>query len=230
MVDKRPRRWNLEEALALLKAHYPGLSRPAPTDLWEQILWENVAYLADDERRRAAFKELKAKVGTAPDKILKAPGATLVAISRKGILAGPNVEKLRECARIMMSDFGGDPRAMASLPTDTLRAALRKFPRIGAPGADRLLLFARREPSLALESNGVRVLLRLGFGREDPSYAKAYASLKKAMGALPADFDYLIEAHELLRHHGKTLCKRSNPACGSCPLVERCPTGIANVR
>ena len=47
------------------------------------------------------------------------------------------------------------------------RRALKRFPGIADPGADKLLLFAGVTPYLALDSNGLRVLLRLGYGEED---------------------------------------------------------------
>ena len=43
---------------------------------------------------------------------------------------------------------------------------LKKFPAIGDPGVDKILLLTRTEPVMALDSNGLRVLVRLGFGAE----------------------------------------------------------------
>jgi endonuclease-3 len=78
-------------------------------------------------------------------------------------------------------------------------------------------------PALALDSNGLRVLLRLGFGKEEKSYAKSYRSAREAAQAqLESDFDVLIEAHQLLRRHGQELCKRNEPRCDACPLRKEC--------
>ncbi|MDO8562918.1 MAG: hypothetical protein Q7S25_03630, partial [Candidatus Limnocylindria bacterium] len=53
---------------ALEKAHGKP---PAPElrDPLELILWEEVGYLVDDEKRRLAFAALKTKVGTRADRI-----------------------------------------------------------------------------------------------------------------------------------------------------------------
>ena len=98
-----------------------------------------------------------------------------------------------------------------------------KFPSIGAPGADKILLLSRSHPVFALDSNGLRVLLRLGHGREAKSYAATYRSVQEAIAPqLEPDHDWLIRAHLLLRRHGQTLCRRSRPLCEACPVAEGC--------
>ena len=43
--------------------------------------------------------------------------------------------------------------------------ALKRFPSIGDPGAEKILLFTRSYPVMALDSNGLRVLCRVGSRR-----------------------------------------------------------------
>jgi endonuclease-3 len=103
------------------------------------------------------------------------------------------------------------------------KKALQKFPSIGAPGAEKILLFTRTYAVLALESNGLRVLLRLGFAEERKNYAASYAAVQEALkDQIGTDCDFLIAAHQLLRRHGKSLCRTNNPACEICPVNSRC--------
>ena len=114
-------------------------------------------------------------------------------------------------------------KPLLKLPLDDAKKALRKFPSIGEPGAEKILLFAGSHPVLALDSNGLRVLLRLGFGREDKNYAKSYRSAQKAAApGLPLDVAWLTETHQILRRHGKELCKTNHPRCEACPLKKEC--------
>ena len=62
------------------------------------------------------------------------------------------------------------------MPLARARRLLRRFPGIGEPGADKVLLFSRTQPVFALDSNGLRTLLRLGYGREVKSYPATYRS------------------------------------------------------
>jgi endonuclease III len=105
--------------------------------------------------------------------------------------------------------------------------ALRLFPGIGEPAAEKILLFTRAQPVLALDSNGLRALRRLGYGEEKKNYAATYASVRDAFApSLPGRYDTLIEAHQLLRRLGRELCKVSAPRCGSCPLAGVCPHAL----
>jgi endonuclease III len=187
------------------------------------ILWENVAYLADDDRRQQAFQTLKKSIGTEPTQILSASVEALLEVTRHGIMAEQFVNKLRSCARIVLEEFDGDLRPVLRMPLPKARKALQTFPGIGEPGAEKILLFSRISPILALDSNGLRVLLRLGFAEEKKSYSTTYRLVQKAAEqGRDGDWSWLIQAHLLLRRHGQELCRRSEPMCDQCPLAGDC--------
>ena len=219
-------RISLPQVVARLQAHY-GLPKPPPTDdPWHFILWENVAYLADDTRREKAMTLVKKRAGTRPEQILSASDDVLLEVARFGIMPELRIERLRECARIALEDFDGDLRAILEWPVPKARRALQKFPGIGAPGAEKILMCCHRHPALALESNGLRVLLRLGFGEETKSYSKTYRLVQEAtQSELEEDYPRLIGAHQLLRRHGQEVCTNSRPCCADCPLLPDCPSG-----
>ncbi len=220
---KARRRPAFAEAIAILRGLYGKPKPPAVTGPFQQILWENVAYLTSDAKRAEAFAMLEQNVGLEPKRIIAAPLSTLQRIGRKGILPAGTAAKLREIAEIALEEFGGNLQPILELPLKDAKNALRKFPSIGEPAAEKILLFARAHPVFGLDSNGLRPLLRLGFGREERSYAASYRSAQEAAAAeLPRDFEGLIEAAQLLRRHGQELCKRSHPRCEACPLRPDC--------
>jgi endonuclease-3 len=187
------------------------------------VLWENTAYLADDDRRREAFQTLKKRIGTEPAQILTASDEALLEVTCHGILAEKLAMKLRKCAQIVLEEFDGDLRPVLKLPFAKAKKALQKFPGIGEPGADKILLLCKVYPVLALDSNGLRVLLRLGFGQEKKSYSTTYRLVQKAVEEeLDNDYSWLIQTHLLLRQHGQELCKRTKPECKKCPLAPDC--------
>jgi hypothetical protein len=81
------RRWPLRKTLGVLEKKYGRPPPPPARTAFEHVLWENVAYLADDEKRARAFRELKARVGLSPDAIAAAPGAVLERIAGAGVMA-----------------------------------------------------------------------------------------------------------------------------------------------
>ncbi len=215
-----------EKIIARLEKHYGKPQPPPETDPWSLILWENVAYLANDARRRAAFFKLRKRFGTKPSSILAASDDELLAVTTQGILAERFVEKLRECARTALElypDTGGDLTPLLELPAAKAKKALSRFPGIGQPGAEKILLFGGAQATLALESNGLRVLTRIGYGEEKKSYSTTYRLVRAALEPeLPAEVGALVEAHQLLRRHGMETCKRSAPRCQDCPVRSLC--------
>ncbi len=219
----------LQQVIKRLAALYGKPEPPDATDPWEMIVWDNIAYLADDERRREAMTLLRETVGISPEQIMVAPVDRLMAVARHGISAENTVEKLRKGAEIALREFDGDLRPILKRPTAQAKKALKRFPAIGDPGADKILMFGHALPVLALDSNGLRVLIRLGYGEEKPNYSATYRLVQEAIEPeLEKRYPRLIEAHQLLRHHGQELCRRSKPRCTECPLREGCLWAEAN--
>ena len=185
-----------------------GPADPVPSaDGWELVLAENVAYLVDDQRRWQAVAALTRAVGLAPEQILAAPDAVLLAVVA-GIRPAERVARLRRCAEL----------AIAGAPW-------RAFPGIGSPGAERIELYTGRRPVLALDANALRVLVRLGYGDATRSYAATYRQAQAAASAeLPETVPARQRAHQLLRRHGRTICRRNRPACTACPIAVDCPS------
>jgi endonuclease III len=219
------RRPSLTSVVEALEGAYGRPPKPPTTDPWEAILRVNVVYLADEEQRDAAFKVLKKDVGVRPRDILAASPLTLLRISGlAGILAENSARKVRQAAEIAETEFGGNLKPVLDLPTPQAKRALKKFPGIGDPGAEKLLLFAGRLPVLAPESNALRVLVRLGFAPEGGAYAATYRTAQaNALESAPKDPPWLVKAHQLLKIHGQQTCKQSRPLCEKCVLNRVCP-------
>jgi endonuclease-3 len=217
-------RLNFTKVIQKLKAHYGEPAPPKTTDPFELIILENIAYLVDDGRREKAFDLLRDTVGLRPIDILNATNEQLDQATKVGGVS-PQLRstRLKECALIALNEFGGDLRMVLKPPFAKAIKALKQFPGFGEPGAEKILLFTKTHPVLALDSNGLRVLLRLGFGSEKKNYSASYKSAREAIAdQLGDNCDELIETHQLLRQHGKTICKTNKPRCDQCPVSTVC--------
>jgi endonuclease III len=213
------------KAVKQLEQHYGPPALPVSRDPFELILYENIAYLVSDDRREKAYRELRKRIGLRPVDVLTAPLEQLAEITAMGgIFPELRARRLQESARLVRDQFGGNLRRALPLDPAQARKALRKFPVIGEPGADKILLFTGAVPSLAPESNGLRVLVRLGFAQEHKNYAAMYRAAHIALQSEYGDeCKPLIAAHQLLKRHGQELCRRSAPRCEACPLRKPCP-------
>jgi len=212
--------------LAKLEQHHGSPAAPRLAGPFEMILWVIVAYLADDERRAKAFEALRKRVGTTPAKILKAPISKLVEITRLGgaIAAEERAARLRVAAELAIEKYEGDLANVLKLPAPKAKKALMEFPMIGEPGAEKILLMCGALDVLALESNGLRTLVRLGVGQTSKSYASTYRSVRAVtLDELPGDAELLAKAHLLLRKHGQEICFQNEPNCPACPVSGECP-------
>lgn len=208
-----------------LKQHYGKPAVPPVDGLFELILWENAAYLLPDERRVEVFNTLRTQVGLNPEAIENAPDGVLLPIAiRGGMRPAMRVFRWRQIAQIALSQFGGNVDAVLHCSYEEARKALKQFPNVSDQGAERILLLCDVvDGNLPLESNGLRVVGRLGWGHIQKNYASTYRSVQETLKPeLPSDVEQLKEAHLLLRVHGRAVCKEKMPLCHQCPVAAEC--------
>ena len=216
---------SLEPILDTLEAHYgPQLPR-APTDPYQFLLWWHCGYPPAEPRCEQGWQALKREIGVDAEALRAARPAHLARVLRAGGLVPQlRAERVREVATRVLEDFAGDLTAgLARLSPAQAHAALRKFPGIGPPGADRILLFAGLAPLAAVPSSCPYVLPRIVAGRVAEGYRAGYLQAQRAVdAALPATCAPRQRAYLLLLRHGRELCKRERPLCARCPLAQRC--------
>jgi endonuclease III len=214
-----------QKLIAGLKRHYGDPALPPAEGPFELVMWENACYLLSDERRAAVLLGLRQQVGLDPHKIQNANRDVLLALAKKGGMR-PETRVFRwlEIARITIDQFEGDLSKILLGSYADAKRALKQFPNIGEPGAEKILLYCGVGPGLPLDWNGSRVLLRIGYGRANAkNYGAQYKSIQEAVvGQLPKGAGALAKAHLLLRQHGKEICRNNGPKCGECPVSSMC--------
>jgi len=214
----------LAHLLDRLEKLYGKPKPPHPTDPYEMILYINCGYPATDTSCAKAFDALKRSIGLRVDDILAAPKEKLTEVMRLGgIVPEPRAVRLKEIAALVKYTFAGDLRTVLRKPPPEAKKALKKFPTIGDPSAEKILLFTKTAPVAAIPSNCLHIPLRLGFGEEKKNYAASYRSAQEAIRTqLPEKCGALLRAYLLIKQHGRELCKRSRPRCEQCPVSSDC--------
>jgi len=214
-----------QKLITRLKRRYGEPSTPPAKGPFELVMWENACYLLPDERRAAVFEGLRRRVGLDPHKILAANPDVLLELAKMGgMQPETRVSRWLEIAHLVVDEFDGNLESVLQLPYARAKKALKRFPSIGDPGAEKILLLCGMVSALPLESNGCRVLVRIGFGRANAkNYAAQYRSIQEAIGGeLPKSAEALAHAHFLLRRHGQEICHTNGPDCGVCPVMDAC--------
>jgi len=195
-----------------------------PRDPFELIIWENAAYLVDDARRSCVFDTLKAKIGVTPMQLIAAGSKKIEAAIKDGGMQPPHrAAKVLHCAEIAIEFADGDlASTLKTLPAKKARKLLKRFPGIGDPGADKILLLCGFANNPGLDSNGLRVLERLGVIAVSNTYSASYRAGVALLVSEKVTGNRAKDAFALLREHGRVLCKRNNPECPRCPLRDEC--------
>jgi endonuclease III len=223
----------LQQIVLLLKKRHGEVKPPLPgRDPLPFLYLEAAGYLCTDDKRLAAFAALRDRVGLAPNAVLAAPMPVLATICRiGGLFPEKRAERLKEIAVLVRDEFGGDLTSVLSWEYAKARKALQRFPMIGEPGADRILMLCGYVGVFGFQSNEHRTLNRLGYGKELKNYTKSYRLTRDAArDELPSTNAALVQAALLLRQHGRVTCKVSAPRCVECPLTARCAWFKAHAR
>lgn len=215
----------LAAILDTLESFY-GVQVPgSPVDPYLFLIWWHCGYPPSEERCNRGWEALTTAVGVGVSELAVARSSRLArALKAGGMVPELRAARLKSIARTVLEDYAGDLRAaLVAVPADEARKRLRKFPGIGAPGADRILLFAGLEPVAAVPSGSPYVLVRIESGREGAKYTATYARAQQLIEArLPATLEARSRAYLLLQRHARELCKARNPKCGECPLTGSC--------
>lgn len=210
--------------LTRLESFY-GPQEPCwPSDPYLFLVWWHCGYPASDTACTKGWESLNREIGIEPQQLLKARPANLATALRPGGMV-PELRALRlkEIAARVQDEFGGDLRAALVGPLAQVRKALKTFPSIGDPGADRILLFAGIAPAAAIPSNCPHVVVRVRRGQESANYVATYREAQQAIEAeVPATLDARTRAYLLLKRHGQEVCKLTKPKCTQCTVKSSC--------
>jgi endonuclease-3 len=224
----------LQRVLDTLEKHHGQQEAAGPRDPYEMIVFVNCGYPATDASCARGYEALEREAGTKPGEILAAPKAKLAKLMRLGgIVPELRAQRLKDIAKLVNEEFGGDLKwSLEKLLQEEkdeekgirlAKRALKEFPVIGEPGADKILLFARLAPLAAVPSACVAVPQRILFGAEDKNYAAGYRAAREAIAAeVPEKFEARQRTYLLLKRHGQEICKRTKPKCEVCPISSQC--------
>ena len=178
--------------------------------LTQSVAWVNV------EKAIAALKGARL---LSPDRLAQAPVETIADLIRPCLYYNEKAKKLKAFTSLLQDRYSSDLFSLFALEIPCLRQELLSVWGIGEETADAIILYAANKPSLVIDAYTRRIFQRLGIIDEKATYA---AVRTLVMTSLPADVPLYSEYHALLVRHGKTRCRRRNPACHDCPLSALC--------
>ena len=206
-----------------LQKFYGTLPSP-PRDPFTLFIWEVLSGHSTPRKRDAALAALKRARALTPDSMWRAPQKTL---EEAVALAGPYRDQRLQALKKGVDIFRRSRDLPAAIrgPLVRARRALKGLPQMGDAGAYRMLLFAADHAVLPVDARVSRVARRLGYGEQQPDFARTARSVRDALGReIPADPVAYRRAFLYLNHHGAATCTEADPHCAVCPLRADCPS------
>jgi endonuclease-3 related protein len=211
-----------KEILEALRGLY-GESAAPPQDMFVYCLREICSFHTTEPKADSALRALH-QIGLTPAALSRARAAKLKnALGKAGPFVNDRLQSLQGLLRLVQRDLRGDFESLFRRSRTEAKRLLKNVPGFGEFGSDRLLLLSGRHPILALDWHGTRVAVRLGYGEEKRNFGSTYSSVQRELGPLLGDDPGAhYEMRELLRTHGRELCRKEGPICSRCPLEGSC--------
>ena len=130
--------------------------------------------------------------------------------------------KLQSFATAVVEQHAGDLDALLAGTTEEVRARLLGIWGVGPETADAMTLYAARRPTFVVDAYAYRLFERLG---RPPGPRRYDVYREYFMRMLGDDVWALNEWHALIVRHGQQTCRKTQPRCGDCALLDRCAFG-----
>lgn len=131
-------------------------------------------------------------------------------------LARQKAPRIREVARQIRDEWGGDVSRILRLPLYQARAALTALPGVGPKTADVVLAMGGNRPVFPVDTHVARIAGRWKIGR-----GRTYEEIRQALEAWTPP-EKRKAWHLALIAHGRDVCKAGRPRCDVCPVSRDC--------
>ncbi|MFH1721476.1 MAG: hypothetical protein ABH950_02595 [Candidatus Altiarchaeota archaeon] len=185
------------------------------------ILTQNTAWTNVEK----AIRNLKNEGLLSPQKIRDAPLPHLKKLIRPSGYYNIKALKLKKFIEFLYVDSDGHLEAMKKESLKSLREKLLSVWGIGEETADSILCYALEKKSFVVDAYTKRIMIRLGYVKNDVSYDELKRLVEKH---IPADLGFYKEFHALFVAHGKTTCTKNSPRCSQCVLYAE--SGYSNAK
>jgi A/G-specific adenine glycosylase len=196
---------------------YASNARPLPwrlpgTSPWAVLVSEVMSHQTSVARVEPIWREWLTRWPTPADLAGDAPGEAVRAWGRLGYPR--RALRLHAAARAIVDRHGGE------VP-DT-EEALHALPGIGDYTAAAVACFAFRRPTVVVDTNVRRVLVRTLRGEAQAAPAMTGTERDLAAQAMPTDPEDAVTWNVAAMEVGALVCTARSPRCDACPVADLC--------
>ncbi|MFQ6079850.1 MAG: endonuclease III domain-containing protein [Thermodesulfobacteriota bacterium] len=176
--------------------------------------------LSQNTSREATIKgleNLRKRFRLVPEVLAQAKVEEIKECIKPSGLYNTKAPRIREVARIILEEYGGNLNTLSRLPLDRARQGLLKIPGIGFKTADVFLSLVCRKGNFPVDTHINRVAKRWKMVRANARYEEIRLAFE---AVIPRGMRR--RAHLALIEFGREFCKAKGPRCDICPVYREC--------
>jgi endonuclease-3 len=163
------------------------------------------------------FENLRRRFQVSPQVLAEADLEEIKECIRPAGLYNTKAPRIKELARVIVDEYGGDVDEFSRMPTDMAREHLMKIPGIGYKTADVFLSIVAGGENFAVDTHIARIARRWKLVGGNDGYEKTRSAYE---AVIPPE--RRRRAHIALIDFGREICRARAPRCADCPVFGEC--------
>jgi endonuclease-3 len=163
------------------------------------------------------FENLRKRFKILPEVLAEAKVEEIKECIRPSGLYNTKAPRIKEVARIILQEYGGDVNRLSRLPLDMARKNLLKIPGVGFKTADVFLSVVCGRGTFPVDTHISRIAKRWKIVRVNAGYEQIRLALE---AVIPRG--KRRRAHLSLIEFGRQICSARRPQCATCPVYGEC--------
>ena len=163
------------------------------------------------------FENLRKRFKVIPEVLAEAKVEEIKECIKPSGLYNIKAPRIREVARIILEEYGGDLNSLSRLDLDTARERLLKIPGVGFKTADVFLSVVLGRGSFPVDTHIGRVAKRWKMVRSNAGYEERRLAFEAIRPR-----GKRRRVHLALIEFGREICRARGPRCEMCPVFGVC--------
>jgi len=209
----------MEKIIARLEKRFPLKLEARSRDPFSLLIATILSQNTNDRNSHRAFERLKENFPITPEALASLQPERLKPAIEVAGLSNIRSRRIVEVSKAVVEKFGGDLKAILSLPLEEARSRLMSIDGVGPKTADVVMLFAGNRRVMPVDTNIFRVVDQVGFAK-GRNYERTRLALERLIPP-----EKLHRMHLLLIRLGREICKPRRPLCPICPINDLCDYG-----
>jgi len=163
------------------------------------------------------FENLRKRFKVVPEVLAEARVEEIKECIKPSGLYNTKAPRIKELARIIVEEYGGDLNSLSRLPLDEARERLLRIPGVGFKTADVFLSLVGGRGSFPVDTHISRIAKRWKMVRGNAGYEQIRLAFE---AVIPRG--KRRRAHLSLIEFGREICSARRPQCETCPVYGEC--------